>query len=459
MACTGETLTAFNSAGEPVDICWEGVTSVASAGDPLRGLDTAWFIVCGSMVFLMQVGFAMLEVGTVRPKSVENILFKNLGDASIGAIVWYFLGWGIAYGPADDPNDFMGVKDFTAGDSKDYRSFFFQWCFAATAATIISGAVAERITIQAYFLYTIVVTGFIYPVVVYWGWSSGFMWYDNDWGIIDFAGSGIVHMVGGFAGLVGAIVVGPRRGKPGRAHSVPFQVFGTLFLWFGWYGFNCGSTLGAQGSLLVVAERVAATTTLAAASGGLSSMFLAKLIEPNHPWDVSRMCNGVLGGLVSITAGCSVTGTGSAVAIGLIGGMVYYGSSKLVEFMGVDDVLDASPVHGFCGIWGLIAAALFSQEDLIIAAYGAKQRSYGDQLGHQFLGALIILVWTLGTSAIMFGVAKYTIGIQIDEETEKVGIDSVEHQGHPWNLTKDAVEFADLQGKAETEFDEQKVGV
>lgn len=255
-------------------------------------------------------------------------------------------------------------------------------------------------------------------------------------------------MVGGFSGLCGAIITGPRRGAT-KSHSVPFQVFGTFILWFGWYGFNCGSTLGAQGGLLDIAARVAATTTLAAASGGLSAMLLAKLFDENHPWSVSKTCNGILAGLVSITANCPVVGTGSAVAIGFIGGLVYYSSSRLLDYFGVDDVLDASPVHGFCGMWGVLAAALFQQKSLVQTAYGST-REWGNQLANQLLGIVVIFSWTVVTSSLMFLFAKYTFGLRISEETEKMGLDLAEHGGSAWSMGKSEMELA--------EFDEENKG-
>lgn len=463
MSCgaTETSVTAFDSNGAPLEFCIPTSSVLENTlNDPLRDEDTMWLILAGCLVFLMQVGFAMLEVGTVRARSVENILFKNLADACLGAIIWWSIGWGLAYGVSSSgSNEFSGTTDFTAESSKDYRMFFFQWCFAATAATIVSGAVAERITIQAYFFYTIFITGFIYPIVCYWGWSDGFLWYDKDTGMIDFAGSGIVHMVGGFSGLMGAIVTGPRRGAT-RSHSVPFQVFGTFILWFGWYGFNCGSTLGAQQHVLNVAERVAATTTLSAASGGISAMILSKLLDKGNPWSVTRMCNGILGGLVSITANCSVVGTGSAVAIGFIGGCIYYTFSRLLKYLKIDDVLDATPVHGFCGMWGLIAAGLFAQEDLLRAAYESEPKGFGKQLRNQFLGAAVIGTWTIVLSGLMFITIKYTIGLNIDELTEKLGIDNVEHGGQAWSHTPSIrtmmlpqkVNDADIPSESETEL-------
>merc|ERR1719361_1650644 len=219
----------------------------------------------------------MIEVGSVRPQSVQNILFKNLVDACLGAFVWLFFGWGFAYGHAsgesDDINDIIGTDDWALHESSDFINWFFQWAFAATAATIVSGSVAERVNLEAYFIYTIIITGFIYPVVVHWVWDgSGWLFYNTESGdvkangMIDFAGSGVVHMVGGLSGLMGAIITGPRKNTIVQ-HSIPFQVFGTFVLWFGWYGFNCGSVLSSSGKSMKIAARVAVMTTISAAAG------------------------------------------------------------------------------------------------------------------------------------------------------------------------------------------------
>lgn len=433
-------LTAYDKAtGELTDFCFNGafsstasseLSSISTMGD----VDTLWLIICGCMVFFMQLGFTMLEVGAVRSKNAQNILFKNLADACLGALVWFFIGWPLAYGVLDDdPSEFIGGKDFVLDDSKDYVNFFFQWCFAATAATIVSGAVAERITIHGYFLYTVVITGFIYPVVVYWVWSgSGWLSYGMDEGIMDFAGSGVVHMVGGFSGLMGAYVAGPRQGKC-LPHSVPFQAFGTLILWFGWYGFNCGSTLGAQGAMNLAA-RVAVTTTIGAASGGISAMMLARYFE--EAWSIPRMCNGILAGLVSITGPCAVVGTGSSLAIGGLGGIVYYASSALVLKIGIDDPLEASAVHGFCGIWGVLAVGIFSTDDFVADAFGDVNEELGSRFGYQLLAAFTIMVWTIGTSFIMFKLIDVTVGLRVDEAAEKRGLDKEEHGGNAWNITR-----------------------
>merc|ERR1719361_1211251 len=394
----------------------------------------------------------MIEVGSVRPQSVQNILFKNLVDACLGAFVWLFFGWGFAYGHAQSEstaiNDVIGTADWALHESSDFINWFFQWAFAATAATIVSGSVAERVNLEAYFIYTIIITGFIYPVVVHWVWDgSGWLYYNTESGdvkangMIDFAGSGVVHMVGGLSGLMGAIVAGPRKNmERARVHSVPFQVFGTFILWFGWYGFNCGSTLAAQGAMSLAA-RVACNTTLGAAGGGLGAMLLARGVEGTY--SVSRVCNGILAGLVSVTANCHVIDVGSACVIGLIGSVVYFSTSRLLQHLGVDDVLDAAPVHGFCGIWGCMAAGLFSTEDLVVNAYGAAD-SLGTRFGKQLVGIIAIGAWTVFTAGMLFVAIDQALkltgsALRITEEVERKGIDKAEHGGSAWSWKRNSL--------------------
>lgn len=326
--------------------------------------------------------------------------------------------------------------------------------FAASAATIVSGAVAERCKFGAYLIYTCVLTGFIYPVVVHWGWSAqGFLsafHYKEPIvganGLIDFAGSGIVHMVGGGAALMGAAIIGPRKDRfpngevkeiPG--HSSALAVLGTLILWFGWYGFNPVSTLAFGG--METAARVCVTTTLSACAGGLTCCLLGYL-QSGHV-QVESLCNGILGGLVSITAPCPVVRPYAAVLIGVFGAVVYQGSSDLLVMLRIDDAIDASPVHFFCGIWGVVSVGVFAVDELIMdAGYvsphdeGFLYGKGGKQLGVQLLGALTIAAWTLGTSGILFFVLKAIGMLRVDSETEESGLDSSHHGGNAYNFSK-----------------------
>jgi Amt family ammonium transporter len=472
--------------------------AAANAAD----MDNTWLLLGGFLVFFMQSGFALLEVGSVSVRNTQNILFKNMIDPTIAAILFWAVGFSITGLGADSATGFIGAFDattfshgvdnqatpavgtctspscadidlevFTVADScaaaticedvctaahadcvfeetpvedtdgyngSFWATWFFQWAFCATAATIVSGAVAERILFGVYIIVTIFLTGFVYPVVVHWGWAGdgwASAWVSNvhtdalfGVGVIDFAGSGVVHMTGGVAALVVCWFIGPRHGrfvkhykKDGHtyaktadqpllvetaeewmeivedeqspsgemwqsvspeilsdlkasppsefqwkvnafpASSSTFQTFGVLILWFGWYGFNCGSTLGISGAYSQIAAKVAVTTTLGAAGGGLSSAVLTYLFE-TKTFDLGAIGNGVLAGLVSITAPCPVVEPWAAIFIGLIGGGVYFSSCKLLLKLQIDDVVSASPVHMFCGMWGVLTPGLFATQ-------------------------------------------------------------------------------------------------
>ena len=346
-----------------------------------------------------------------------------------------------------------------------FALWFFQYVFAAAAATIVSGAVAERAQLVAYLIYSGVITGLIYPVVVHWvwdgyGWASAFNTNTGDdgpllGGQIDFAGSGVVHMTGGVAALVGAAIIGPRSGRfegGGRVgkpvaikgHSSVLQVMGTFILWLGWYGFNPGSTLGiTPAGYAMHASRSVVTTTLSAATGGITVVILDKLLG-SMTWDVGAVCNGILGGLVSITAGCSTVYPWAAVLIGFIGGFVYFGSSKLLlNICKVDDPLDAFAVHGACGFWGCFATALFAAE-----AY-AYHGDVGDcsekpGVGAFYGGGCLIgvamatlfaeIAWVFGMCFLMFFGLKMTGLLRVSQDIEEMGMDVSKHGGTAYEM-------------------------
>jgi Amt family ammonium transporter len=429
-------------------------------------LSHVWLLICGALVMFMQAGFALVESGSCRARNVQNILMKNMCDVCVGTISWWAVGWALAYGFSDDnESGFTGNTQFfadgflsyddsmgrwTQGDSCSNNcelNWFFQWAFCSAAATIVSGGVAERVQFPAYATYTLCMTAFIYPVVVGWTWSFA-GWLNkkdeasgrpgiNDIGFIDFAGSGIVHMTGGFGALVGAIVAGPRCGRfDGTAieaefdpHSLPLIVQGTFVLWFGWYGFNCGSTLvmnSAETGML--AAHVAQTTTLSAAIGGLGVLMIRFVILKRY--DIGGMCNGILAGLVSITAGCATLEPGAALLVGLIAAFVYEGNSRLLKAVKVDDPIDAFAVHGSCGLWGTIAAAFFDWGKDFDYAHGwngftcykdnlnCKSGAWGEQMVANIVMILAIVGWTVGVSTIVFlplrlvGVLRSPDGIQ-----------------------------------------------
>lgn len=419
-------LTADNGA----KVCADAIADMITETDakPL------WLIVCGGLVFLMHLGFSMLEAGCVSKRNVQNILLKNIMNACIGTLVWFCIGYGVAYGGNDD-NEFIGMASYWGGwDDSANIDWFFQWAFCVTASTIVSGAVAERMKLAAFFIACVVITGFIYPIVVHWVWD-GEGWLSagkKDRPFIDFAGSGVVHMVGGFCALMGAAITGERPGRFNAEkpiaygnHSVPFQLFGTIILWVGWYGFNCGSTLAVQGAM-PVAARVAVTTTLSAATGGLVTTFWAKIVKKK--WSIGMCCNGILAGLVSITAPCPVVEPGLAIVIGAIGGSLYFLCSNLMLILKIDDPLDAASVHGFCGMWGVLAAGIFSSNKYIREAYGddLADMGWGSRFWNQIVGCITIFFWTVGTSGAMFMALKFTVGLRTEEGGEKGGLDANE---------------------------------
>jgi ammonium transporter, Amt family len=422
-------------------------------------IDTFWLIFCGTLVFFMQCGFAMLEVGTVQKKNTKNILMKNILDASIGAILWWAIGYPLAYDGND--NSFIGTASdggpsfFTWRYSDDETSsgyswalWFFQYVFAATASTIVSGAVAERTQLAAYMIYTVFMTGFIYPVMVHWVWSSsGWLSAFNTGspllgGVIDFAGSGVVHMTGGVAALAGAYIVGPRLMRFNEngevldieGHSTTFQVLGTFILWLGWYGFNAGSTLGLSGTNYTRdAARTIVTTSLSAASGGIGTLLLDKWVG-SRSWCPSALSNGILSGLVSITASCVVVQPWASVIIGFSGSVVYFGTSQIILYkFRVDDPLDAFAIHGACGAWGVLAAGLFCDPKYSYIRGGGL--FYGDH--NAVITAIVLIgsniVWVGSLSAVMFMSMKKMNILRITEEQEKIGLDMIKHGGseHP----------------------------
>jgi len=373
---------------------------------------------------------------------------KNLLVISLGFLCWWGVGWALAYGTTEDPNKFSGFNQFFASGFMDdktlFRNFFFQGAFCATGGTIVSGAMAERTKLTGFAIYTILMTSIIYPIVVYWGWSgSGFLNYVDDAGesvsavgpaYMDFAGSGLVHLVGGVGALCGAIFVGARKGRFDEsvnqeefvAHSVPFQALGTLVLWFGWFGFNPGSTLSMSSKdAAYTAGIVAVNTTLAPCVAGLLVFVFKALVLPPKLLDVGAFCNGILAGLVSITAGCAVVKVWEAIIIGLIGGLVYLGSSMLLERLKVDDVVDAFPVHGGCGIWGTLALGFFGNPEEGLGGNGVLYG--GDQLGTQILGIVVIFAWVGALSSAIFFPLRQAKLLRLSDEFQDQGADILEH--------------------------------
>ncbi len=414
--------------------------------DLTAALDTGWLLVTAFLVFFMQAGFAMVESGFVRSKNTTNILMKNVLDACVGGLFFWAFGYAIAYGVSGEAsNGFMGDGQFFLKDFDNWASWIFQFAFAATAATIVSGAMAERTKFSAYLIYTAFISAIVYPFVVHWAWdANGWMSAFNEdpfmgEGYIDFAGSGVVHMVGGTAGLVGAMLVGARMGRfddgkstPILGHSVSLGVLGMFILWFGWYGFNPGSTLALSGGFADLAAKVAVTTTLSACAAAVTAVIVSKAMTGKY--DMGLVVNGILGGLVGITAGCATLEPWAAIVVGAGATIVVMLVTQLLDTLRIDDPVGAVPVHLGAGLWGVLAVGLFSSQSGIEVAYGGESGAYGlllggggEQLVAQAIGAAAILGWTAALSLLVFGGIKLTMGLRVGREEELAGLDQGEH--------------------------------
>ena len=386
-------------------------------------IDNFFLFIAAVLVLFMQAGFAMLESGLNSSKNTVNILFKNIMDLSAGALLYYIIGYGLMY-PGDGNGwfAFAGMGVSAVGDTPGAGVLFpqvdwlFQVAFAATAATIVSGAVAGRMKFSAYLIYSIVLTGLIYPISGYWKWGGG--WLDQ-LGFYDFAGSLVVHAVGGFAGLAGAIVLGPRIGrfsKSGKPHAMPgsnlaMSALGVFILWIGWYGFNPGSQLAIVGTDNTNAVMlIAVNTTLAASAGAVCAMIFAwcKFKKP----DLTMALNGVLAGLVGITANCDSVTNLEAIIIGLVAGILVICGIMLLDSLRIDDPVGAWPVHGLCGIWGGIATGIFGGHPIVA----------------QIIGSIAIPVWAFVTMYILFSILKVFKTLRVTEEEELIGLDISEHK-------------------------------
>ncbi|MBN1194329.1 MAG: ammonium transporter [Methanomicrobiaceae archaeon] len=400
------------------------------AENPNAPLDFIWVLMCGFLVMFMQPGFAMLESGFTRAKNAANIMMKNLMDFSIGALAYWAVGFAFMYGTLEGLNWLMGWSGFfLMGDAYDVvtiESWFFQMVFAATAATIVSGCVAERCKFSTYIIVSIVITALIYPIYGHWIWGGGWL---SGMGALDFAGSGVVHALGGWIGLAGALILGPRFGKykkdgtpnaiPG--HSITMATLGVFILWFGWFGFNCGSTLVGTDLRISV---IAANTTLAAAAGLMIAMLITWKWHGKP--DLGMAGNGAIAGLVGITAPCAWVTPLSAVVIGAIAGaLVVFGVWFLDWVLHIDDPVGAVSVHGINGAWGLLALGIFAD-----GTYGGVTGLlYGDS-GFFLVQALSVVVnfaWAFGLGLIVFWVLKKTIGVRVSAEEELEGLDIGEH--------------------------------
>ena len=392
----------------------------------VAAFDMLWLTIAGALVFFMQAGFGMVETGLTRAKNASNIIMKNLMDFSVGALAYFAVGWAFMYGSS--AGGIIGTDQFflSGADSAVFRDWFFQVVFAATAATIVSGAMAERTKYSGYLLYSAVVTAIIYPVSGHWIWNGGWL---SALGFHDFAGSTVVHSVGAWAAFVGAIVIGARRGKYVRVgdnvtvkaiqgHNMPLAALGVFILWFGWYGFNAGSTLAGMDADIAY---IATTTTLAAAAGAIGAMFTS-WVWFGKP-DPSMSLNGALAGLVAITAGTWVISPAVSILVGLVGGVVVVASVEFIDkVLHVDDPVGAVSVHGVVGAWGTIAVGLFGDLEKI-----GSGLTRGGQIGVQLIGVAAVFAWVIVVAFILFAVLKRAGLLRVDDEEELLGLDISEH--------------------------------
>ena len=401
----------------------------------ISGLDTIWVLIAAMLVFFMQPGFALVEAGFTRAKNTANILMKNFLDFMIGSVLFWAVGFGLMHG---DGNGFIGSIHLFAcsfypdGNIPKEAFFIFQTVFCATAATIVSGAMAERTKFSMYMIFSVVVSVLIYPIEGHWAWGGGWL---AGLGFHDFAGSAVVHSCGGFIALAGAIVLGPRIGKYGKGgrsnaipgHNLTLGALGVFILWFGWFGFNPGSQLGAEGSENAIAiSHVMTTTNMAAATGGLSALVLTWLLYGKP--SLSLVCNGVLAGLVGITAGCDLMSIGGSALTGVICGAAMTGSVVFIDkICHIDDPVGAVSVHGVCGVLGTLLTGLFATDGGLF--YGGGWR----MLGVQALGAVSIIAWSFVCGFILFFLLHKTAGIRVEARVEEEGLDIYEHGETAYN--------------------------
>lgn len=391
--------------------------------------NNVWMMICTALVFFMHLGFSFLEIGLTRQKNTINILFKNIFIITVGLLLYAIVGFNLMY--PGDFNGFLGFAGFgldaplTAEGALDltynegytyFTDFLFQGMFAATAATIVSGAVAERIKIGPFMIFTVLYVGIIYPIAGSWKWGGGFL-QTLETPFYDFAGSTLVHSVGGWAALVAVWLLGSRIGKfqdgkpqaiPG--HNIPLATAGVLILWLGWFGFNGGSVLSADPALTSL---TLVTTSLAAAAGGVIAALVSTLLYKNL--DLTMFLNGILGGLVSITAGADVMSPMDAVLVGAIGGAIIVFAVAFIDKVKLDDPVGAIAVHLICGIWGTLAVGLFGS------------LASGAQLVSQLIGIVAYAAICIISSFLIFFVLKKTIGIRVSETEEVEGLDTHEH--------------------------------
>lgn len=392
-------------------------------------LDLLWIVISGILVFFMQAGFTLVETGFTRSKNAGNIIMKNLMDFCIGSLGFWAIGYTIMYG--DTVGSLIGSPSLFFSDAANMHNLFFQTVFAATAATIVSGAIAERTKFTTYLIFSMIMTVVIYPISGHWVWQ-GEGWLTN-LGFIDFAGSTVVHSVGGWAALVAAFLVGPRIGKytNGKSnaiqgHNLVLGALGVFILWMGWFGFNGGSQLAISGDNSIAVAGIIITTNLAAAAAAITALFVSWVIYGKP--DISMTLNGALAGLVAITAGCAAVSPMGAFIIGIIAGALVVFSIEFIDKkLKVDDPVGAVSVHGVCGAVGTLLVGVFATDGGLLYGGGFAQ------LGVQAIGVVSIGAWALTTAFVVLFILKKTIGLRVTKEEEIDGLDIHEHKANVYN--------------------------
>ena len=410
------------------------VADSVSLVDLKVGLDTVWVLLAAFLVFFMQAGFGMVEAGFIRAKNSTNILTKNFLDFCMASIGFFVFGYAIMFGTGNGFIGFSGFSGFfmigaeSGADVPLFAFWLFQAAFCGAAATIVAGGMAERMKFKAYLIYSFLISAFIYPIIGHWVWGGGWLSALN---FADFAGSAVVHTTGGVAALIGTIILKPRTGKyrPDGSikmisgHNIPLASLGVFILWFGWFGFNPGSTLGVgDGSLISL---VAINTNLAAASGGIMAMIVVWSITGKS--DLSMALNGALAGLVAVTAPCAFISPWSAIVIGAVGGILVVLASLILDKLRIDDPVGAFPVHGVNGIWGTISIGLFGREALGLSSEGLFFGGGFKLLGVQTLGVFAIAGFVLVAMGLIFIIINKTVGLRASLDEEYLGMDISEH--------------------------------
>ncbi len=413
-------------------MAWANEVNVAGLAEITRALDTVWVLLAAFLVFFMQAGFGMVEIGLIRAKNTCNLLMKNTLDFCMACVGFFACGYALMFGAG---NGLYGAQGWfligakSGADVPLYAFWLFQAAFCGAAATIVAGGMAERMKFQAYMVYSLLISALIYPVIGHWVWGGGWLAQLN---FADFAGSSVVHAVGGTAALIGTIILKPRLGKykpdgsPNviAGHNIPLVSLGVFILWFGWFGFNPGSTLGVSNGGKTIAL-VAINTNLAAVAGTISAMFTVWAISGKP--DLSLTLNGALAGLVAITASCAFVSPGASLFIGAVGGVIVVLATFMLDKVHVDDPVGAFPVHGVNGIWGTLAVGLFGRQALGLANDGLFYGGGFTQLGVQALGIFSIVIFVLISMGLIFKLVDATIGLRVSPDEELKGLDIGEH--------------------------------